>query len=291
MEIVPKNKLVFNFHARPLFPLYLLKAERKRYEKETEKYYSSLEKLLNMSAKKKEPQLQEVFILAWTFLRIHIMRNSNSKWQQNRWGEKDSVLLENCPFLIIFFLKFLSLVSWGRALLCRSVRLFPLTCLAAKLFAGLFAEHHLCCLTKVKPGCCALVLGLKPRYSDVIVSICGECISLMVLNSPPVSPLWCMHQPEGTPETADFVTAGCSVFCGSVVPTLPPVRRLNKKTLLKSCATSTQHLLLMISMNSSMLRYVDDDDEKQYVTFYSFYSFSGKYSEHSEHGADKCISQ
>lgn len=47
-----------------LFPLYLLKADRKRYEKETEKYYSSLEKLLNMSAKKKEPQLQEVFILA-----------------------------------------------------------------------------------------------------------------------------------------------------------------------------------------------------------------------------------
>uniref|UniRef100_A0A673MSA1 Rho GTPase activating protein 10 n=1 Tax=Sinocyclocheilus rhinocerous TaxID=307959 RepID=A0A673MSA1_9TELE len=35
------------------------KAERKRYEKETEKYYSSLEKLLNISAKKKEPQLQE----------------------------------------------------------------------------------------------------------------------------------------------------------------------------------------------------------------------------------------
>uniref|UniRef100_A0AAQ5Z748 Rho GTPase activating protein 10 n=1 Tax=Amphiprion ocellaris TaxID=80972 RepID=A0AAQ5Z748_AMPOC len=37
-------------------------AERKRYEKETEKYYSSLEKLLNMSAKKKEPQLQEADI-------------------------------------------------------------------------------------------------------------------------------------------------------------------------------------------------------------------------------------
>uniref|UniRef100_A0A8C7PR05 Rho GTPase activating protein 10 n=1 Tax=Oncorhynchus mykiss TaxID=8022 RepID=A0A8C7PR05_ONCMY len=36
-----------------------LMAERKKYEKETEKYYSSLEKLLNMSAKKKEPQLQE----------------------------------------------------------------------------------------------------------------------------------------------------------------------------------------------------------------------------------------
>ncbi|XP_058497082.1 rho GTPase-activating protein 10 [Solea solea] len=35
------------------------RVERKKYEKETEKYYSSLEKLLNMSAKKKEPQLQE----------------------------------------------------------------------------------------------------------------------------------------------------------------------------------------------------------------------------------------
>uniref|UniRef100_A0A3B4Z716 Rho GTPase activating protein 10 n=1 Tax=Stegastes partitus TaxID=144197 RepID=A0A3B4Z716_9TELE len=39
-----------------------VRAERKRYEKETEKYYSSLEKLLNMSAKKKEPQLQEADI-------------------------------------------------------------------------------------------------------------------------------------------------------------------------------------------------------------------------------------
>lgn len=39
--------------------LGIVKAEKKRYEKETEKYYSSLEKLLNMSAKKKEPQLQE----------------------------------------------------------------------------------------------------------------------------------------------------------------------------------------------------------------------------------------
>ncbi|XP_033824328.1 rho GTPase-activating protein 10 [Periophthalmus magnuspinnatus] len=35
------------------------RAGKKKYEKETEKYYSSLEKLLNMSAKKKEPQLQE----------------------------------------------------------------------------------------------------------------------------------------------------------------------------------------------------------------------------------------
>ncbi|KAG7458783.1 hypothetical protein MATL_G00224280 [Megalops atlanticus] len=35
------------------------KEERKRYEKETEKYYSSLEKLLTLSAKKKEQQLQE----------------------------------------------------------------------------------------------------------------------------------------------------------------------------------------------------------------------------------------
>ncbi|XP_035516733.1 rho GTPase-activating protein 10 isoform X2 [Morone saxatilis] len=42
--------------------LGIVRAERKKYEKETEKYYSSLEKLLNMSAKKKEPQLQEADI-------------------------------------------------------------------------------------------------------------------------------------------------------------------------------------------------------------------------------------
>ncbi|KAM9314610.1 rho GTPase-activating protein 10 isoform 2-T2 [Pholidichthys leucotaenia] len=42
--------------------LGVLRTERKKYEKETEKYYSSLEKLLNMSAKKKEPQLQEADI-------------------------------------------------------------------------------------------------------------------------------------------------------------------------------------------------------------------------------------
>ena len=62
----------------PLIRLNLLKAERKKYEKETEKYYSSLEKLLNMSAKKKEPQLQEVFILALTLQQICNMQNSNS---------------------------------------------------------------------------------------------------------------------------------------------------------------------------------------------------------------------
>ncbi|XP_035993428.1 rho GTPase-activating protein 10 isoform X1 [Fundulus heteroclitus] len=39
--------------------LGVVRADRKRYEKETEKYYNALEKLLNMSAKKKEPQLQE----------------------------------------------------------------------------------------------------------------------------------------------------------------------------------------------------------------------------------------
>ncbi|KAK1174906.1 rho GTPase-activating protein 10-like isoform X1 [Acipenser oxyrinchus oxyrinchus] len=35
------------------------KEERKKYEKDTEKYYSALEKVLNMSAKKKDQQLQE----------------------------------------------------------------------------------------------------------------------------------------------------------------------------------------------------------------------------------------
>lgn len=60
------NTLVF-IHVF-FFSFDLLKTEKKHYEKETEKYYSSLEKLLNLSAKKKEPQLQEVFILCWSFL-------------------------------------------------------------------------------------------------------------------------------------------------------------------------------------------------------------------------------
>ncbi len=63
-SLVSKINRAFCSSSLLLSPLFLEKAERKRYEKETEKYYSSLEKLLNMSAKKKEPQLQEVFILA-----------------------------------------------------------------------------------------------------------------------------------------------------------------------------------------------------------------------------------
>uniref|UniRef100_A0A671UXJ3 Rho GTPase-activating protein 10 n=1 Tax=Sparus aurata TaxID=8175 RepID=A0A671UXJ3_SPAAU len=47
----------------------------KKYEKETEKYYSSLEKLLNMSAKKKEPQLQEADIQVET-MRQHFQEES-----------------------------------------------------------------------------------------------------------------------------------------------------------------------------------------------------------------------
>ncbi|XP_051784098.1 rho GTPase-activating protein 10 [Erpetoichthys calabaricus] len=38
------------------------KEERKKYEKETEKYYTALDKLLNLSAKKKDQQLQEADI-------------------------------------------------------------------------------------------------------------------------------------------------------------------------------------------------------------------------------------
>lgn len=52
-----------------------VRAERKKYEKETEKYYSSLEKLLNMSAKKKEPQLQEADIQVET-MRQHFQEES-----------------------------------------------------------------------------------------------------------------------------------------------------------------------------------------------------------------------
>ncbi|XP_034043547.1 rho GTPase-activating protein 10 isoform X2 [Thalassophryne amazonica] len=52
-----------------------VRAEKKKYEKETEKYYSSLEKLLNMSAKKKEPQLQEADIQVET-MRMHFQEES-----------------------------------------------------------------------------------------------------------------------------------------------------------------------------------------------------------------------
>uniref|UniRef100_A0A3Q3VZC3 Rho GTPase-activating protein 10 n=1 Tax=Mola mola TaxID=94237 RepID=A0A3Q3VZC3_MOLML len=52
-----------------------VRAERKKYEKETEKYYSSLEKLLNMSARKKEPQLQEADIQVDT-MRKHFQEES-----------------------------------------------------------------------------------------------------------------------------------------------------------------------------------------------------------------------
>ncbi|KAI3353335.1 hypothetical protein L3Q82_019862 [Scortum barcoo] len=52
-----------------------VRADRKKYEKETEKYYSSLEKLLNMSAKKKEPQLQEADIQVET-MRQHFQEES-----------------------------------------------------------------------------------------------------------------------------------------------------------------------------------------------------------------------
>ncbi|XP_068177795.1 rho GTPase-activating protein 10 isoform X2 [Antennarius striatus] len=50
-------------------------AERKKYEKETEKYYSALEKLLNISAKKKEPQLQEADVQVET-MRKHFQEES-----------------------------------------------------------------------------------------------------------------------------------------------------------------------------------------------------------------------
>uniref|UniRef100_A0A672Z1M0 Rho GTPase activating protein 10 n=1 Tax=Sphaeramia orbicularis TaxID=375764 RepID=A0A672Z1M0_9TELE len=50
-------------------------AEKKKYEKETEKYYSSLEKLLNMSAKKKDAQLQEADVQV-EMMRQHFQEES-----------------------------------------------------------------------------------------------------------------------------------------------------------------------------------------------------------------------
>lgn len=45
----------------------LFKEGKKKYEKETERYYSSLEKLLTVSAKKKDQHLQEVLFLTVSF--------------------------------------------------------------------------------------------------------------------------------------------------------------------------------------------------------------------------------
>uniref|UniRef100_A0A672Z0T9 Rho GTPase activating protein 10 n=1 Tax=Sphaeramia orbicularis TaxID=375764 RepID=A0A672Z0T9_9TELE len=52
-----------------------VRAEKKKYEKETEKYYSSLEKLLNMSAKKKDAQLQEADVQV-EMMRQHFQEES-----------------------------------------------------------------------------------------------------------------------------------------------------------------------------------------------------------------------
>ncbi|XP_006629606.1 rho GTPase-activating protein 10 isoform X1 [Lepisosteus oculatus] len=51
------------------------KEERKKYEKDTEKYYSSLEKLLTLSAKKKDQQLQEADIQVEQ-MRLHFHEES-----------------------------------------------------------------------------------------------------------------------------------------------------------------------------------------------------------------------
>lgn len=49
----------------------VLQEKKKKFEKESEKYYSQLDKHLNLSAKKKESQLQEV---GWstTSILIHL---------------------------------------------------------------------------------------------------------------------------------------------------------------------------------------------------------------------------
>lgn len=41
-------------------PHFVLQEKRKKFEKDSEKYYSQVDKHLNLSAKKKESQLQEV---------------------------------------------------------------------------------------------------------------------------------------------------------------------------------------------------------------------------------------
>lgn len=42
--------------------LLVFQERRKKFEKESEKYYSQLDKHMNLSSKKKETQLQEVYL-------------------------------------------------------------------------------------------------------------------------------------------------------------------------------------------------------------------------------------
>lgn len=91
----------------PFFPLRVrissatpVKAERKKYEKETEKYYSSLEKLLNMSAKKKEPQLQEVLTPART-LPPPVAASLSPSLVETKNAEMETCLLFSLPFLFL----------------------------------------------------------------------------------------------------------------------------------------------------------------------------------------------
>lgn len=69
----------------------VLQEKKKKFEKESEKYYSQLDKHLNLSAKKKESQLQEV---GW----------STTSLMPQLWIEMQSwePLLE-ISFLIYFF--------------------------------------------------------------------------------------------------------------------------------------------------------------------------------------------
>lgn len=54
-------------NATPVFGLifllvFVFQERRKKFEKESEKYYSQLDKHVNLSSKKKETQLQEVHV-------------------------------------------------------------------------------------------------------------------------------------------------------------------------------------------------------------------------------------
>ncbi len=60
------STLVFSFILSILSYLFacvhVFQERRKKFEKESEKYYSQLDKHVNLSSKKKETQLQEVYL-------------------------------------------------------------------------------------------------------------------------------------------------------------------------------------------------------------------------------------
>lgn len=75
---VTSFKLAVIFHQIFTWECFVFQDGKKKFDKESEKYYSILEKHLNLSAKKKESHLQDVRT-EHTYLISHLHRNHDKK--------------------------------------------------------------------------------------------------------------------------------------------------------------------------------------------------------------------